>query len=69
MVDGRRTHPGATNAVYQTTGPGLYAVSVTDFADCPGAISDDWLVVEVQETVEPLRSNGGPYTPIPRHPL
>ena len=50
-VDGEPI-PGATNAVYQTTGPGLYAVSATDYADCPGAISEDWLVVEVQETVE-----------------
>ena len=41
--------PGATDSVYQTTGPGAYAVSVTDFADCPGTISDDWVVVEVAE--------------------
>ena len=27
-------------------------MSATDYADCPGAISEDWLVVEVQETVE-----------------
>ena len=50
-VDGEPI-PGATDAVYQTTGPGLYAVSATDFADCPGVISEDWLVVEVLETVE-----------------
>lgn len=42
--------PDATAAEYQTTGPGLYAVSVTDFEDCPGVISDDWLVVEVLES-------------------
>ena len=36
--------------MYQTTGPGLYAVSVTDFEDCPGVISEDWLVVEVLES-------------------
>ena len=42
--------PDATAAVYQTTGPGLYAVSVTDFEDCPGVISEDWLVVEVLES-------------------
>jgi hypothetical protein len=49
-VDGEPI-PGATDAVYQSTGPGLYAVSATDFADCPGVISEDWLVVEVLETV------------------
>ena len=42
--------PGATDAVYQTTGPGLYAVSATDFEDCPAVLSEDWLVVEVLET-------------------
>jgi hypothetical protein len=48
-VDGEPI-PGATEAVYQTTGPGLYAVTATDFADCPGVISEDWLVVKVLET-------------------
>ena len=43
--------PDATEAEYQATGPGLYAVSVTDFTDCPGVISEDWLVVEVLESV------------------
>ena len=42
--------PGATDAVYQTTGAGLYAVSATDYEDCPGVISADWLVVDVAET-------------------
>ena len=37
--------PGATDSVYANSGPGLYAVSVTDFPDCPGAISADWVVV------------------------
>lgn len=50
-VDGEPI-PGATDAVYQTTGPGLYAVSATDFADCPGVISEDWLVVDVPEMAE-----------------
>lgn len=44
--------PGATDSVYQTTGPGAYAVSVTDFADCPGVISEDWVVVEVVEQAQ-----------------
>lgn len=44
--------PGATDSVYQTTGPGAYAVSVTDFADCPGVISEDWVVVEVAEQAQ-----------------
>ena len=41
--------PGATDSVFQPTGPGIYAVSATDFADCPGVISDDWVVVGVSE--------------------
>ena len=39
----------ATDSTYQTIGPGLYTVSVTDFADCPGVISDEWLVTQVVE--------------------
>jgi hypothetical protein len=44
--------PGATDSVYQTNGPGAYAVSATDFADCPGVISEDWVVVEVAEQAQ-----------------
>ena len=41
--------PGATAGQLQNAGPGLYAVSVTDFEDCPGVISDDWVVVDIVE--------------------
>ena len=41
--------PGATAGQLQNLGPGMYAVSVTDFADCPGVISEDWVVVEIDE--------------------
>jgi len=44
--------PGATDSILMSTGPGLYAVSVTDFLDCPGVISVDWLVVDVAEWPE-----------------
>ncbi|MFZ8836569.1 MAG: T9SS type A sorting domain-containing protein [Flavobacteriales bacterium] len=39
--------PGATDATFENTGPGLYAVSVTDFEDCNGVISEDWVVVGI----------------------
>ena len=66
-----RTTSGGSTANYsrrhssglQTTGPGLYAVSVTDF-ELPRVI-EDWLVVEVLESAS-TAGTAGWCTPIPR---
>jgi len=60
--------PGATDSVYANTGPGLYAVSVTDFPDCPGVISADWVVVGLEPVpgVEALKPTWKLY-PNPAH--
>lgn len=53
--------PGATDSVLINTGPGIYAVSVTDFPDCAGTISEDWLVVSIEEWTEDALPTWGIY--------
>ena len=41
--------PGATDSTLVLNGPGLYAVSVTDFEGCPAVLSNGWTVVDISE--------------------
>lgn len=45
---------GETDSVLTLEGPGIYSVLVADFEGCPGVLSNEWLVVDVNENEEAL---------------
>ena len=45
----------ATDSIFYLSDPGNYSVLVTDFEACPGVLSNEWVVVNVEENAETLK--------------